>query len=67
MSIKSAIKTAIAASNPYAAYLEHQAGGPMWAIPGMMFNGARNAMNGVKSGYQNILNRRITKSCREIN
>lgn len=62
MSIKSAIKTTIAASNPYAAYLEHQAGGPMWAIPGMMFNGARNAMNGVKSGYQNILNRRMNGS-----
>lgn len=62
MSIKSAIKTTIAASNPYAAYFEHQAGGPMWAIPGMMFNGARNAMNGVKNGYQNILNRRMNSS-----
>ena len=42
---KDLIGSAMAAGNPYASYLNAQAGGPMWAMPGKAFNAARGAVN----------------------
>ena len=54
---KDLIGSAIAAGNPYASYLNAQAGGPMWAMPGKAFNAARNAFNSAENAASNTLNK----------